>query len=1078
MEQQNWVNPSTAYSAGGASLFVRGDGFSRIIGGPLSGIVRFAAGVVLAFSLVFLTNLAAHAQNIPLGLRDSFPLGDSRGSLCQVQNRSVDAAKATIFDRSWAIVCRDSALPVGYVFALRRSAGDPEMRLAARRAATVSCDNAQTIPASLIEDSAQRQCAWRDGNLAYTLVRADRGKTSYFAEGFAAYDSALSLALRSIIADELVPGTVEIATTSIGDPAAFARVQALTLAPDEALAEGYRRNNSGDYAQAAEFFETLQQRFTDPEQSNLKPEEFLSNRALQLSNLGKFAEADSLFAQARALGSDDQIQQRLLRNFEAIHLINRRRFGDAIIRLDVPVRAVRTSAEALRSERRITTQISDRINRSDDASGMLAFVDDLQLTDEERAYIIDAQALQLRATALRLQGNNTQARNALVQSLRDIISIREGRVVSIIRLRAQMMAELALVDEALGDYGSARSWLNGALELLQMQYPETSIVNAVRARLASFELRRGNSDEAQRLYRQVVTSSLGQREALTGFGNQLAPYFDLLVSKMAAEPALASDFFDATQILIRPGVAETQAILARELSGGEGEASRLFRQSLNLSRSIERSRIRLSALERAQTPESAAMITSLSAELVELEAAQQGVLVRLAEFPQYRAAAAPAMTLAELQAGLGPDEAFVKLAEVGGREFVFYTDANNAVGYAANLDADEMAARVDKIRDSISLFENGQYITLPFDATTARALYRDLFGPIAPKIETAGHLIFEPDGAMLRLPVNLLVTRDEPVAEFERKLDDPVADVFDMRGMAWLGAQTAISTAVSARAFIDARNAPASQAKRQYLGMGQNESVFMDPSFVATQVKSQSADPACRWPLNQWNDPISAAELRSAQSLIGEGQSTIITGQEFSDDRILARDDLDNYRVLHFATHGLVTPPSSRCPARPALLTSFGGAKSDGLLSFQEIFDLKLDADMVILSACDTASRASVTATREAGLESGGGTALDGLVRSFVGAGGRSVLASHWPAPDDYDATQRLITDLFRAPANSGVADGMMVAQRKLMNDPLTSHPYYWSGFAIIGDGRRPLVRPNVALMANDLQDIRMGGGQ
>jgi len=157
---------------------------------------------------------------------------------------------------------------------------------------------------------------------------------------------------------------------------------------------------------------------------------------------------------------------------------------------------------------------------------------------------------------------------------------------------------------------------------------------------------------------------------------------------------------------------------------------------------------------------------------------------------------------------------------------------------------------------------------------------------------------------------------------------------------------------------------------------------------------------------------------------------------------------MSEYRILHFATHGLVTAPRPSCPAKPALLTSFGGGDSDGLLSFDEIFDLKLDADIVILSACDTAGKVSIQATREAGVSSGGGTALDGLV----------LLASHWPSPDDFKATERLIGGLFSGDKGRSVASALRVSQKILMDDPVTSHPYYWSGFAIIGDGERPLL--------------------
>ena len=179
-----------------------------------------------------------------------------------------------------------------------------------------------------------------------------------------------------------------------------------------------------------------------------------------------------------------------------------------------------------------------------------------------------------------------------------------------------------------------------------------------------------------------------------------------------------------------------------------------------------------------------------------------------------------------------------------------------------------------------------------------------------------------------------------------------------------------------------------------------------------------------------------------------------------TDTGLEARTDLSDYRIIHFATHGVVTSRAAKCAAQPALLTSFGGNGSDGLLTFREIFDLHLDADLVILSACDTAGKASAAATEQAGLATGGDVALDGLVRAFVGAGGRLVIASHWPVPDDFNATQRLVTGLFSAPPGTPTVTALRMSQRQLMDDVNTSHPFYWAAFAAIGDGEVPVIRP------------------
>ena len=183
-----------------------------------------------------------------------------------------------------------------------------------------------------------------------------------------------------------------------------------------------------------------------------------------------------------------------------------------------------------------------------------------------------------------------------------------------------------------------------------------------------------------------------------------------------------------------------------------------------------------------------------------------------------------------------------------------------------------------------------------------------------------------------------------------------------------------------------------------------------------------------------------------------------MTGAAFTDDGIKARDDLTQFRIVHFATHGLLRAPREDCPPQPALLTSFGGPGSDGLLSFAEIFDLGSTRIWSSSPPATHRKRGRRRGDARGRDHHGGDFALDGLVRAFVGAGGRSVVASHWPVPDDYDATKRLISGLFAASPGVSTAAALRQAQRTLMDDPATSHPYYWSGFAIVGDGARPVV--------------------
>lgn len=1017
--------------------------------------------ILAAASSLALAGVAqpAQAQFQRPSLADSFRLGSGGGVLCQVQTRTRDAAISGIFDRAWAIVCRDAARPIGKLYALRGP--DALARLAELRRAETDCAGTLSTSEAVDDLGSVRteQCRISGVAVGYKVFALTKGNITWVAEGLSGYDSALKLGLRTIIADRNVPGQVTVATTSIEDPVAFARVQAGTLEADQALAEGYRRNNSGNYAEAAEFFDTLQQRTDAVSKDPERVGEYLVNRALQKSNLGEFAEADALFAEAQKIPTNDRVQTRLRRNFYALHLLNQQRYADALARIEQPVTPLERQVRLPNSAIEIGAQVAAEINAGLPAAQRLGATESSALTPEERSIFLDAQALQLKGTLLRLTGRPAEGQAALDQAMNDVLAVRDGRVVSVIRLRSQILAETALAIEEQGNKDGAEAKMRESLALLETRYPQTVALNGARARLAAMLARHGKTAEAMTEYREVVRNAASNRSSTTGLGNLLSPYFGLLAAQMPSNPALADDMFLAGQTLVRPGVADTQAILARELSEGTGEATRLFRQARTLERDIERNRIDLANLLAAtqQTDDIQRAIAAVRIDIDTLEKEQAATQAKLGDYPQYRAISGSSMTLSDLRSTLKPGEAYFKVSVVGRSVFGLYVDPTGAWGYRVPLTADELDATVDGLRDTISKNEGGQLNTYPFDVKLARKLYVDLLGPAAGRVASARHIIFEPDGAMLRLPLNLLVVSQQGVDAYQARIAKQDADEFDFTGIDWLGRNHAVSTAVSARAFRDARNTPASTATRQYLGFGQNAPVTNAIRVSSTRSMGE-AGVNCQWATSEWNKPVSAAELREAQSVVGAGQSVIVTGRDFSDTAVIARTDLADYRIIHFATHGLVTAPKPECPARPALLTSFGEGNSDGLLTFREIYDLKINADLVILSACDTAGKASIAATREAGVTTGGGSALDGLVRAFIGAGGRSVLASHWPAPDDFNATERLISGLFKGAGGESVAEALEHAQVALMDDPATSHPYYWSGFAVVGDGAQTLL--------------------
>jgi CHAT domain-containing protein len=176
-----------------------------------------------------------------------------------------------------------------------------------------------------------------------------------------------------------------------------------------------------------------------------------------------------------------------------------------------------------------------------------------------------------------------------------------------------------------------------------------------------------------------------------------------------------------------------------------------------------------------------------------------------------------------------------------------------------------------------------------------------------------------------------------------------------------------------------------------------------------------------------------------------------VLGSNFTDANLLTRQDLNNYKVVFFGTHGLL-PTKEDCLPEPALVTSLGGGDSDAFLDASEIVQLRLDADLVVLAACDTGGRGSESADRT-GL-TGSGEALGGLARDFIYAGSRGLVVSQWSV--DLNATVGLLTAFFNT-RSENQAGAFRRAEVTLMDSKKFSHPYYWAAFSLIGDGARPM---------------------
>ncbi len=183
---------------------------------------------------------------------------------------------------------------------------------------------------------------------------------------------------------------------------------------------------------------------------------------------------------------------------------------------------------------------------------------------------------------------------------------------------------------------------------------------------------------------------------------------------------------------------------------------------------------------------------------------------------------------------------------------------------------------------------------------------------------------------------------------------------------------------------------------------------------------------------------------------MGAAPSDELVGSAFTAAAI-EKADLKDYRVLHFATHALL-PTDLQCQNEPALIASppIGALNADGaLMKASDVAGLDLDADAVILSACNTGGPAGT----------GSGESLSGLARSFFYAGARAAAVTHWSVNDRTTAyIVALTVSGAKADPGQGLAGALATAQRRMLSDAkgdlaIQAHPFYWGALAVIGEG-------------------------
>lgn len=447
---------------------------------------------------------------------------------------------------------------------------------------------------------------------------------------------------------------------------------------------------------------------------------------------------------------------------------------------------------------------------------------------------------------------------------------------------------------------------------------------------------------------------------------------------------------------------------------------------------------------------------------------QAAIGARLAEIdrwlrkiaPDYFALSRPEPLSVDRAAGmLAADEAVVLIVPTRFGTQLMALTREGLRWQRATMDREAIDAAVSTLRDGLEP-ELIERTGAAFDRKLAWRLHQAVIAPLLPAIADKARIFIAADGALASLPFGVLVTAPPEGS------DDTAAA---MRATQWF---------VDAHSLIQLPSLQSLRFLRDYRPRGTGRGAFASRRFTGYGAPLLGADAMIRGAgrsggqtprripragstrdgavlvdaisLRQLPSlPGTADELERMRRALGAPVSTIHLGAAANETAVKAAN-LGETSILAFATHGLLAGDFMGLVEPGLVLTppERADAGDDGFLSASEITSLRLDADLVVLSACNSA-----------GGTAAGTQALSGLARAFFFAGARSLLASHWPVYDD--VAPRISTGTIaaiRADPKLSLAEALQQTIRAVRNDvsdPSLAFPSVWAPFVLIGDAPR-----------------------
>jgi CHAT domain-containing protein/tetratricopeptide (TPR) repeat protein len=968
---------------------------------------------------------------------------DARGEACNQQQGEVPGAVS--------IYCGDWNQPAGHVRVGGLASPDTLLALATtsswRAGLNLRFACTDAIPTNILDDmpAIVLHCIRRAGGWPQVAIAASAGGTVYLADGIVPVLPVLERSIGTLSGRlpqdraPLLPPSVAMSQLidrlaahafRVGDVAEYDRLMAL----------GVRANLAEDFASAAVAYRAalaLLQKALGRDNPNTAAA--IMQLALQLSNLGRFDEAAPLFANAERLVpmAADLAAPAHLQHDEALDRINQDRFDEALFLLAkaeaaytplVPPEAlavapshpgvVRPSIGELPSERLLTDPTAQ--------SALMGIV-------EVRRYraIVQRELRQpAEAAATMRSADDLAETNAIMQP------IVAGRVL---RTIATTSDEDAFPQEA----SRAGNRLDASVTAFRSVLPLTRPEAVTNLLLAAAYVREGDEESAIARCRDAAkllrTLKLGVEPAL------LEPCLTALMTMADRLPAersrLLVEMFELSELAQSSITSELIEEAAARLAEGNrspsvATAMRRRQDASEHLAALYQERETLTARRRPGAPPYVGppieprdldkLVADAQAELADSDSVLQETA------PNYGQLVQQSVPAADVQAGLKPREAFasIMVGKRAGWTFLL-RDGHVMVGHSADATDARLKRLVGRVRTSVSRVKGE---LRPYDTASAQAIYDVTLGTVAAGLTGVQALVVAPSGPLLALPFSILLT----------KPTDPT----NLADADWLIHHMQISHVPAAANFVALRRAGVSHAPKAWFGMGDFEPVTLAQARRSFPSAACGESAESLVALNRL--PFARKELDEARGLYGASASDELLGTRFTADAV-RRAALKDYRLVHFAAHAML-PFDLNCLDEPVIVTSppvVSKEVSGALLTAADVIDIDLDADAVVLSACNSGSPEGKLS----------GESLSALARAFFYAGARSLMATHWYLNDraGWYLTTNTLRHL-RAGTDGGLAGSLRATQLELLaeagkSEPVNvAHPYFWGPFAVIGE--------------------------